>query len=134
MSRQPEQKVYDRFKAQSIGRLCLERIENVVGAGTPDLHCSNGVLEFWLELKQMDSFPARDSTPVLGADTIRASQKAWMNCWTSRGAIAFVLVKIGPEYYLVNGAKCWELTNEVFVDACLAVGMEKIIQYLKALR
>ena len=134
MSRLPEQKVYDRFKAQSIGRLHLERIENVVGAGTPDLHCSNGVIEFWLELKQLDEFPARDSTPVLSSDTIRASQKAWMNCWTSRGVIAFVLVKIGPEYYLVNGAKCWELTNDVFVNSCLAVGLEKIIQYLKALR
>ena len=132
-ARTPEQKLYDRFRAHSIGRLHLERIENVVGAGIPDIHASNGVMEMWIELKQIDSFPVRPTTLVLD-QCIRSTQKAWMNHWTSRGCTAFVLVKIDSEYYLVNGAKCWELTNEVFIDSCLAIGMEKIVQHLKALR
>lgn len=85
--------------------LHMERVENLVGAGTPDvegfLYCRNTLLvtspvraQFWLELKSKER-PARSSTPIRFPLEKRAAQIEFMRRRWELGGNAFWLLQIG---------------------------------------
>jgi hypothetical protein len=100
-----EQKLWDRFKAHAGKELDLERVENLVGDGMPDVYSvGTGV---WVELKA-PIVPKRANTPLLGEkEGLRVSQKNWIRNAVNRGRAVFILIRDSEsELYLVPGQYC----------------------------
>ncbi len=82
----------------------LERIENNVGAGTPDvLYCLLGHVGM-IELKAIPSWPKRPDT-IVKIDHFTKQQKVWLSRWVRCGGKAYVLLKVAqPREYLLFDA------------------------------
>jgi hypothetical protein len=89
----------------------LERIENAVGSGTPDVHALATInfdasaparriqaLHTWVELKAAAGYPARATTPVLGEDGLNLEQRNWHLRYTSRGGRSLIVVGVKGPY------------------------------------
>ena len=134
MAKFKEQNSYDTFKSGCLGRLNLYRVENQVTAGMPDVIAinRNGAV-FWLELKAYVAWPARASTcPLKGK--FEAGQLSFMCAWRSWQGIAFVLLKVGPVYYLIPPQMNLEALNrEDLQGLSVAVGKADCIAYLEGI-
>jgi hypothetical protein len=85
----------------------LERVENRVNEGTPDVnYCFNGGRgEGWLELKDIESWPARPDT-VVHIEHVTEVQRNWWRQRRASGGAVFVLLRVhNPtrEYLLFDG-------------------------------
>jgi len=87
--------------------LRMDRIENRVSSGMPDVAgCTNG-REFWIELKTC----ARPKRPTTKLDIgLRKEQREWLfNSWTDVLRRCFILIQVGSghgaERYLVRGSQ-----------------------------
>lgn len=86
------------FVVEALRRHCAFAVENYVHDGTPDVCCALG----WIELKEVDGFPARD-TSLVGV-VHRKAQRIWMRRWTHVGGSACVLTVVGGEWFIHDGA------------------------------
>jgi hypothetical protein len=131
--RQQEQKLWDTMKRQAPTDMWLQRVENGLGPGMPDvLAKSLSGCDCWVELKAPQR-PVRDTTPVLGKDLridqinwhIKAASmgtKSWLLIRDSAGIISFVPGKFVAEAvhwtntqftpYHANWQKIWGIINE----------------------
>jgi hypothetical protein len=73
-------------------------VENRVGPGTPDINCTLG----WLELKQADRWPPRGG--ALRLPHLTAQQRAWLKRRREHGGCAWLLLQVGTEWMLFDGA------------------------------
>lgn len=84
----------------------LERVENAVSSGTPDLnYClrwRDRVAEGWIELKQIDKWPRNQRTAVR-VDHFTQIQRIWLNHRCLLGGRAFVLLQVGQTRMLFDG-------------------------------
>lgn len=139
--RKKEQRLWDRTKnALDKAQMFYERIENLVGVGTPDLHAM-GRRAFWLELKSVDVIPKRATTPLLGkSDGLSVEQENWHHNYNKSGGISFVLIGVGSHInILMPGTMSKELNQLPFdelIASCCAhsnrtTGWEPIITYLR---
>lgn len=77
----------------------VQRIENLVDKGTPDvLYSLNGHMGV-LELKHETSFPARPETPFRIA-SLTLEQVAWAERWGNSGGEYHMLAQVGRDYFL----------------------------------
>lgn len=88
-----------------LGALHIERLENMVGAGHPDVEgCLEGV-QFWLELK-VAKRPARPTTKLRFGSPLRESQVDWAKKRIAAGGRVWYLIQVGggPErqVYLIR--------------------------------
>jgi hypothetical protein len=74
-------------------------VENGVLPGTPDVEFIGG----WVELKSLDAWPARHETPVR-CDHFNPEQRAWLRRRIRRGGKAWLLLRVGKEWLLFDGA------------------------------
>lgn len=75
-------------------RLHWTRIENLTGAGTPDVEgCFDGG-QFWLELKS-SARPKRDTTPIRFRTKGREAQRDWLEKRSRMAHNAFYLLQVG---------------------------------------
>jgi hypothetical protein len=81
-------------------RLHAVAIENALDKGTPDVNCLAG----WIELKQIDDWPRRESTPVQ-VHHFRPEQRTWLRARCEHGGNAWVLLRVGKEWLLLWGAQ-----------------------------
>lgn len=104
--RKPEQKLWDAMRRACPPWVWLERIENLVGAGIPDVRgIGIGGREGWIELKAVP-MPRRESSMLLGAAGCRVSQVGWHLRQASFGGRSYVLVRAaGHHLFLVPGRK-----------------------------
>jgi hypothetical protein len=73
-------------------------VENSAYPGTPDVNFVEG----WLELKQLEEWPKRPDTPVT-IEHFTAQQRVWLiRRWRKRGN-AFLLLRVGQEWFLFDG-------------------------------
>jgi hypothetical protein len=101
-----EASLWDLFRA-NIGPFAdLERVENRVNEGTPDVnYCINGGGgEGWIELKDIENWPARDATPVR-IEHVTQVQREWWTRRTLAGGNVFVLLRVHAvrQYLLYSG-------------------------------
>ena len=98
---------------RELGRFgALERIENRLAPGTPDVvfslrrphssginfyHCGTG----WLELKSLPAWPKRLDTPLRIRGMTRG-QVLFMQRWTNAGGLAFLLLQAERDYLLLD--------------------------------
>ena len=115
MARTDEQKLYDRMKANKPPRCKLERIENAVGEGEPDVRVFGwGGWVSWVELKFAKRANKRPTTPALGhAKGMRQSQMNWIAERTQRGINCFILIADDcGRLYLMSGHQ-GDLVNDM---------------------
>lgn len=109
----------------------VDRIENAVGAGFPDV---NGCLrtsiggafgsEFWIEIKAPKE-PKRASTPLFGSNhKLSAEQKNWFLRQLKAGGRAFIYIETETKRMLLHGA-CAERVNDMTVQQLLDAAVWK---------
>lgn len=103
--RKKEQKVWDTMTRQSKGRRArpwLQRIENVVAEGMPDVVCVCNGLTTWVELKAPPA-KTRPTSLLLGGDGLRQAQINWHAKAVSKGAAVYTLARDGHgELFLID--------------------------------
>lgn len=80
--------------------LHMERIENSLSAGTPDVELCYKGRTAWIELKTAER-PVRDGTPV--RFPTRPEQVEWMNTRGKAGGACYWLLLISPSYRWKEG-------------------------------
>lgn len=74
-------------------------VENGARLGTPDVNCTLG----WLELKYVAAWPVREAT-ALAVDHFTPQQKAWIERRARLGGFVCVVLKVGKEWFILDGA------------------------------
>lgn len=74
------------------------RVENVLHPGHPDLDYTHGNIE----LKYMEAFPVRPGTAVR-VPKLTGEQVGWITRRTEKGGLAWLLVRVGKEWFLWAG-------------------------------
>lgn len=122
MARLKEQRLYDALKAARPSDVRLERIENVVANGTPDVHVKVQGASCWLELKAPKR-PKRETTRLLGNEGLNQDQLNWFFEAARFGLPAYVLIRDDSrEIFLVPAAHC-ERINELTAAQLRAVSV-----------
>lgn len=100
--RQKEQKLWDTFKRRCPRHINLLRVENMISAGTPDVHWVCGFCG-WVELKSVTR-PARATTRLMGNEGLNTDQINWHLAYHKFGGRSWVLVRDSAgEIYMVSG-------------------------------
>ena len=103
MGEQADYKMLRMRMKQPLDR--LERIENVVGVGTPDVnYCIEG-MEGWIEIKSPTT-PKRKGTPLFGSNhKLSQDQKNWFKRQCNAEGNGFILICMKSRWLLIDG--CW---------------------------
>jgi len=98
--RKTEQRLWDRMRRNAAAlapKLRLERVENLVGVGLPDVLAIASGSVAWLELKSVEDYPVRATSQVLGAAKgLSVAQRNWHYEWHAHGGRSFIVVGVGP--------------------------------------
>lgn len=108
-----EARLWARMRAGIIDQCFVQRIENSVGEGVPDVilhHRLDGSCAF-VELKYRPETPARSSTPIFKGDygLRRPDQVAWNYERAESGAKVWILGQCDDKVWLVHGRFSREL-------------------------
>ncbi len=137
---QNEKRARDAFKSKSQGIIHIEGIENMLSEATADAICinRNGVA-FWVEFKHLDDWPKRDTTLPLRR-SFEKGQLPFLKQWQSWKGLAYVLLKVGNEWYLLMAKGVVgmdkgldEQTEAEIKSAARCTGVKSIIEYLGGL-
>lgn len=136
--RLPEQKLWDKMRKAltSEGGIYMERVENLVNEGTPDVSMATMHLGgFWTELKAQDVLPERATSKVLGSKGLNPHQKNWHLDWRRNGGRSFILVGIEQREFLLLGGIDHDSVNDWNINQmranALAIGWKEIADHLK---
>jgi hypothetical protein len=103
--RKKEQLLWDAWKANAPRDLDLQRVENVVGEGMPDVYV--GTNGNWVELKAPSANREKDGQSLLGdAEGLRISQKNWhlKNSSHPNAPRSFILIRLpNHKLFLLSG-------------------------------
>ena len=132
--RKAEQKVWDAMKRAAkkhAPKLWMERVENLVSDGMPDVYAEGP----WVELKAA-KLPKRATTKLQMGEGVRTSQVNWHLKAQTRGLVSFILIRIEErkdEPSLIKGQLA-EGVNRWCADECYAyaaaIGWEAIFKEL----
>lgn len=108
--RKPEQRLWDSMRKNRPADVWLERVENLVGDGMPDVAvvCAGA----WVELKAA-KLPKRPTTKVMGKDGLRQSQKNWHKDAAQHGVPCYTLLRDDKRQLYLIPAKHSDDVNEM---------------------
>lgn len=96
----------------------LDRIENVVVTGMPDINMCIGGVEVWIEQKSPKE-PVRRTTPLFGSNhKVSQEQANWMLRQRKAGGRCYFLISTDKRWILVGGFLADQL-NTMTVDELL---------------
>lgn len=110
---------YKNFKANvpQVGDR-LDRIENVVVTGMPDINMCIGGTEMWIEQKSPKE-PVRKTTPLFGSNhKVSQEQANWMLRQRKAGGKCYFLISTDKRWMLVGGFLADQI-NKMTVDELL---------------
>lgn len=100
----------------------LDRIENVVVNGMPDINFCSGGVECWIEQKSPKE-PKRSTTPLFGSNhKISQEQANWMLRQRKAGGKCWFLISTDKRWILVGGFLADQLNNltvDEIVEQCV---------------
>jgi len=137
MSRKPEQQLWDRMrKALKTHGMRLERIENVVAEGIPDVLSLAAGLVTFVELKQVLNPPKRPTTRLIPSGKgLRRSQLNWHLEWTRHRGRSLVIVGVDSKtIYAFPGSDADHInamTEAQMELCCVARSWDEVANYLK---
>lgn len=124
--RKREQNLWQALKRNAPSSLWLQRIENLIGAGMPDVYVgANGK---WIELKEPPRIPAREGTPLLGNQYgLNVDQINWhvKRAMYSEAPETYILIRTIENYlllmhgslaYYINTFSLKELTGHAIYE------------------
>lgn len=91
----------------------MDRVENGVIEGMPDVSTTAAGIDVWIELKYVAKWPSRANTRVLGDKGLRAEQVNWHLRHKRAGGRSYILMGIGKEIYLADGMFAKEINGWV---------------------
>lgn len=103
MSRFPEQRLWDRIRKNLGGQVHIERIENGVGAGTPDTLVIHGGVVTFVEHKTA-TLPVRETSKLKWRHELTPQQRNWHRTWFQNGGRSYIVVGIDKALYCVPGS------------------------------
>lgn len=134
--RKPEQLLWDAMKRHAPAAMWLQRVENVVGDGMPDVYV--GCSGKWVELKVVKRIPVKSTTPLLGRGGMRQSQINWhlKNNSLIGAPESFVLIGLpNGDVILVSGRIAQRVNimtlGELRSFACADDGWDAVFKELK---
>ncbi len=133
MSRRPEQRLWDRLRKAALGKIHTERIENVVGVGRPDVDTLVAGSFVPVELKQIEGWPKRANTRVLGDKGLSQAQKNWHLIWRRWGGTSLIVVGVGDEVFAFSGERADEIneySSTEFVNKSVCCGLTDVVGLL----
>jgi len=136
VSRLPEQRLWDRLRKVARGKIHTERIENIVGVGRPDVDTLVAGSFVPIELKQIDGWPKRRNTRVLGDKGLSQAQRNWHVVWRNWGGTSLIVVGVGEEVFAFSGERVDDInqyTAADFVNASLCSGLKDVVDLLISL-
>jgi len=99
-----------------------DRVENIAGAGTPDLSWSWNGVEGHIELKYRLEWPVNPLTGVRIESVTPHQRLWWRERWRAGGNI-YVMVRLGEFYFLFEGdwvaRHLGDATREQWLDAAV---------------
>ena len=131
--RHPEQRLWDRLRKAAPNRVHMERIENMVGVGRPDVDTLVKGNFIPIELKYVHAWPVRAKTPVLGEDGLSRAQKNWHLNWKNWGGTSIIVIGVADETFAFNGVTADHVNSynkEEFRAAAMIIGLEDIVEML----
>lgn len=103
---------------RSLRSLDALSVENLVGAGTPDVNYIGG----WIELKVLKQWPKRVGT-CIKVPCFTPQQRVWLQKRWMRGGDVFFLILINTDWLLFDGRTAGEsigrLNKEQMIDRSL---------------
>src|SRR5512135_1340308 len=83
----------------------IERIENIVGVGTPDIHCICRGCVTWIELK-VARWPVKETSRMKYLHPLDVDQENWHMRYAQQGGRSFILVGIERQrdLFLIPGS------------------------------
>lgn len=87
-----EQRLWDTLRRHRPPCVTLERVENVLGVGMPDVLVRATGFSTWVELKAPNA-PQRDSTRLMGTEGLRPEQINWHLVSARYELPTFVLIR-----------------------------------------
>jgi hypothetical protein len=133
MSRRPEQRLWDRLRKAAMGKVHTERIENIVGVGRPDVDTLVAGSFVPVELKQVDGWPKRVNTRVLGDKGLSQVQKNWHLIWRRWGGTSLIVVGVGDEVFAFSGERADEINeynSAEFANKSICSGLAEVVNLL----
>lgn len=111
----------------------IDRIENNLSSGIPDVSaCINGV-DVWIELKYAEKWPARASTRLLSRYGLNPDQVNWHIRQATAGGASYVAVGVGRETLVASGADARTINDWTQEDwANNAITMDQLLERLKS--
>lgn len=83
----------------------VNRVENVLVVGMPDVNYCVAGEEGWLEIKTPVATPIRRTTPVMGsAHALSQEQCNWLLAQKRAGGLGYIYVDAPNRRYLIDGA------------------------------
>lgn len=131
--RKKEQRLWDRMRRALNGRVRLERVENVVTVGMPDVMALANGMVTWLELKAVDNYPARESTRVLGNAGLSQDQKNWHKDWARWGGVSLIVIAVEQDTFVIPGRagdEVNEFTQQELREYNLAIDWDELFVVL----
>lgn len=100
----------------------LDRIENMIGVGNPDInYCIDG-FEGWIELKSPTE-PKRATTPLFGSNhKLSIDQRNWFLRQNNAGGRAFILIATDKRWMLIEGRYA-DFINKLPVSGLLKIAI-----------
>ena len=134
--RTTEQRLWDRFRSSLGSKIRLERVENMVTVGMPDVISLVESSVCWVELKAVVDYPARATTPVLGDKKgLSREQRNWHHDWWRWGGVSFVLIGVGShDLYLIRGKfadQINKMNQQSLIDFAVARDWAEVYEALK---
>lgn len=108
-----ESRLWGRLQERLKPFFFIQRIENLVGEGVPDVFLvrREGGKMCWLELKSKPKFPVRGTTKVFGEEGLRPSQIAWIHGRAVAGAAIYILAECDKVEFLIDGVFAREFND-----------------------
>jgi hypothetical protein len=105
-----ESKLWKKLKLKTKG-WHIERVEDYLTDGRPDVeYCVDGVAG-WVELKYMKKWPVRPTTPLRMAH-LTVSQENWHFHYHRHGGRSYFLIQVDDDYLLHKGEISREINNQ----------------------
>lgn len=111
----------------------MERIENLVGVGRPDVDTLVMGSFVPIELKQIARFPARATSRVLGDKGLSIAQQNWHLNWRRWGGRSMVVIGVDVQVFAFDGALADGINaynTAEFKAAASVTGIDAVVELL----
>jgi len=107
----PEKRYFQEFRA-ALGWPFIERVENRVNLGTPDVHFVSPTKKGWLEFK---AEPIFRPSAVVG---LSKEQVVWAVSYAEAGGLSWITLRAGATYFLWEGKLEKSLVEQPLSQTC----------------